>query len=199
MITKNISINDDLSIELRKEDGCPQIRLNTNCLDICIGTHEDLTPNKLREIADALIELADNISPIFNIKEEKCFYVKNKKNQYIKLNQGNYQSCSDTYYENEMTSDEADLFISKAPHEYKKFIKVNMFPRSIGNIKYPLDLIVKSTVYDVSYSFFASLPKDILKEYNIYTDVLEYIKKYNGGSWDWILQSSQLTLFKEVK
>lgn len=40
MLFKNINITDSLDIELRNEDGLPQLNINSDILSIIIGTHE---------------------------------------------------------------------------------------------------------------------------------------------------------------
>ena len=193
-----VNINDSTNIELNKEDGLPQILINSDCISITLGTHDDITVQKLREIASGFLQLADSIDPQYDIEKEKCFLVKDENGMFVKLNEdGDYMIVSSDYNTCLSFKSSAERFLSKSPKIYKKMILVSIFPRKIGNIKFPLGLTLVTN--GVKYDFYTSVPASVIKDYGIYDDIVNTIKNYKGGDWEWVLQSSQINYIGDIK
>lgn len=200
MLFKQIDITDSLNIELRKEDGMAQIIVNDNNVSFTIGTLEELNVDKLKELSQSLNDFANYI-------EEKNYNLKyvllsedGKPVKKIYEDSGNI--CFDVDgYDNLISFNsinDINVSLDKIKQKLPYFdigLKVELFPRKIGEIIHSLDYPFQNKNFNFEYNFYSNVPKNILHRYNIYDKVIDIIKNYNGGNWDWILQSTSIVKY----
>lgn len=197
MIFKSTSIDlDDSSvdIELRIEDGLPQININMNGVTVSIGTHDKFTFSDIRNLANAMKEFADygdgkedfgtNIIVLCSLTSQKF-----ANKTYIKTIEP-LRTCNNIHDARRFKISEIEKLKEELKNYNPKFfINIHFFARQLGQCKEYFDIVNGSIIY-------TTIDKNKLKELGIEERVRKAIVDRNEAQW--LVSSCPIREFIEV-
>lgn len=186
-----ISLNKDNKVEIIYENGYLELSFYDKEQAITFDYESGLTSEKLEELSNALASVVSNTK---TVKESNNYYIKTEDGRYCSVGKrGDILEIYDNSYGCNISKNTALMCVeNNKDKNLSIFYNVEMYPRKIGNISHPLHLDIQN------YVFYTNTPIEKLKSMGFYDTVVDYIKNYKDGKWDWILQSISLNLMLKV-
>lgn len=188
MLFKSLKIpNSDITLELKTENGLPEIQLKTGNMSFIMGNQGSLTPDDIKLLGKELISFSDFLGGIENEKTENLIFIDIGDKNYVKtlnpLTTTTEVDDARRFKLHDIENIDIDNFVA--------FIRIQFYGRQIGNCDKFFDVVNGSLIY-------TTIQKEVLDKFGISEKLKNEILGYNNGDWQWIVRSCPITRYIEV-